>query len=76
MGVSKYWCWCVWFLGEKLEDNEVAEVTKDCMDAEDDDGMIPYARKYLLLVFPVNYQIYVYFQKTMKSWFIVVETQY
>lgn len=31
--------------GEKLEDNEVAEVAKDCMDAEDDDGMIPYARK-------------------------------
>ncbi|XP_021195464.1 myosin light chain 1 isoform X2 [Helicoverpa armigera] len=30
-------------LGEKLEDNEVAEVTKDCMDPEDDDGMIPYA---------------------------------
>ncbi|CAG9579715.1 unnamed protein product [Danaus chrysippus] len=30
-------------LGEKLDDNEVAEVTKDCMDPEDDDGMIPYA---------------------------------
>ncbi|CAH2040547.1 unnamed protein product, partial [Iphiclides podalirius] len=30
-------------LGEKLEDNEVAEVTKDCMDPEDEDGMIPYA---------------------------------
>lgn len=33
-------------LGEKLEDSEVNEVVKDCMDAEDDDGMIPYARKY------------------------------
>ncbi|CAG4945330.1 unnamed protein product [Colias eurytheme] len=30
-------------LGEKLNDEEVAEVTKDCMDPEDDDGMIPYA---------------------------------
>ncbi|KAL0832093.1 hypothetical protein ABMA28_001578 [Loxostege sticticalis] len=30
-------------LGEKLEDNEVDEVVKDCMDPEDDDGMIPYA---------------------------------
>nr|AAV91411.1 myosin 1 light chain [Lonomia obliqua]AAV91412.1 myosin 2 light chain [Lonomia obliqua] len=30
-------------LGEKLDDNEVAEITKDCMDAEDEDGMIPYA---------------------------------
>lgn len=32
--------------GEKLEDNEVDEVVKDCMDPEDDDGMIPYAREY------------------------------
>ncbi|XP_038221694.1 myosin light chain 1 isoform X1 [Zerene cesonia] len=30
-------------LGEKLNDEEVAEITKDCMDPEDDDGMIPYA---------------------------------
>ncbi|CAH3982235.1 unnamed protein product [Pieris brassicae] len=30
-------------LGEKLNDDEVAEVVKDCMDPEDDDGMIPYA---------------------------------
>ncbi|XP_011552291.1 myosin light chain alkali isoform X1 [Plutella xylostella] len=29
-------------LGEKLEDHEVAEVIKDCMDPEDDDGFIPY----------------------------------
>lgn len=38
-------------LGEKLEDTEVAEVTKDCMDPEDDDGMIPYARKYFSFLF-------------------------
>ncbi|KAJ2947494.1 hypothetical protein O0L34_g17280 [Tuta absoluta] len=30
-------------LGEKLEDKEVDEVCKDCMDPEDDDGMIQYA---------------------------------
>ncbi|KAL4711417.1 hypothetical protein ACJJTC_016171 [Scirpophaga incertulas] len=30
-------------LGEKLDDKEVDEVVKDCMDPEDDDGMIPYA---------------------------------
>uniref|UniRef100_A0A1L8E4X7 Putative myosin light chain alkali isoform x2 n=1 Tax=Nyssomyia neivai TaxID=330878 RepID=A0A1L8E4X7_9DIPT len=30
-------------LGEKLNDDEVGEVFKDCMDAEDDDGQIPYA---------------------------------
>ncbi|VVC92535.1 myosin light chain 1 isoform X1 [Leptidea sinapis] len=30
-------------LGEKLSDEEAAEITKDCMDAEDEDGMIPYA---------------------------------
>lgn len=36
------------FPGEKLDDKEVDEVVKDCMDAEDDDGMIPYARKYFL----------------------------
>uniref|UniRef100_A0A1B0CSU8 Myosin light chain alkali n=1 Tax=Lutzomyia longipalpis TaxID=7200 RepID=A0A1B0CSU8_LUTLO len=30
-------------LGEKLNDDEVAEVFKDCMDPEDDDGQIPYA---------------------------------
>lgn len=37
--------------GEKLEDKEVDEVVKDCMDAEDDDGMIPYARKSSLHLF-------------------------
>ncbi|XP_063635010.1 myosin light chain 1 isoform X1 [Cydia splendana] len=30
-------------LGEKLDDKQVDEVVKDCMDPEDDDGMIPYA---------------------------------
>lgn len=33
-------------LGEKLSDPEVEQVLKDCMDPEDDDGFIPYARKY------------------------------
>jgi len=30
-------------LGEKLEDSEVEELFKDCMDPEDDEGNIPYA---------------------------------
>ncbi|KAG7191057.1 hypothetical protein KM043_007102 [Ampulex compressa] len=30
-------------LGEKLSDGEVDIVLKDCMDAEDEDGFIPYA---------------------------------
>lgn len=30
-------------LGEKLDDAQVDEVVKDCMDPEDDEGMIPYA---------------------------------
>uniref|UniRef100_A0A6B2EEK3 Myosin light chain alkali n=1 Tax=Phlebotomus kandelakii TaxID=1109342 RepID=A0A6B2EEK3_9DIPT len=30
-------------LGEKLNDDEVAEVFKDCLDPEDDEGQIPYA---------------------------------
>lgn len=34
-------------LGERLSDSECDEVLKDCMDPEDDDGQIPYARKYL-----------------------------
>ncbi|KAK9503742.1 hypothetical protein O3M35_010239 [Rhynocoris fuscipes] len=29
-------------LGEKLSDKECDEVLKDCMDPEDEDGMIPY----------------------------------
>ncbi|RLU21090.1 hypothetical protein DMN91_007706 [Ooceraea biroi] len=31
---------------ERLTDAECDEVIKDCMDAEDEDGFIPYARKY------------------------------
>lgn len=40
--------WFKWsrFIGERLSDPEVEEVLKDCMDPEDDDGFIPYARKY------------------------------
>ncbi|XP_077297849.1 myosin light chain alkali isoform X3 [Arctopsyche grandis] len=30
-------------LGEKLDDAQVDELVKDCMDPEDDDGFIPYA---------------------------------
>ena len=32
--------------GEKLTEAEVDEVSKDCMDPEDEDGMVPYVRKY------------------------------
>lgn len=56
------------FLGEKLDDNEVAEVVKDCMDPEDDDGMIPYARKYLLFVCFVKYYILLYVYNFMRIW--------
>lgn len=31
--------------GEKLSDQELDEVVKDCLDPEDEDGMIPYVRK-------------------------------
>lgn len=34
------------FLGEKLTEQEVEEVQKDCLDPEDDEGMVPYVRKY------------------------------
>ena len=33
------------FLGEKLERDEVDVLIKECCDAEDDDGFIPYERK-------------------------------
>ena len=33
-------------LGEKLSDDEVAELFGDCMDPEDDEGNIFYARMY------------------------------
>ena len=35
-------------LGEKLTEAEVEEVTNECLDPEDEDGMINYVRKYLL----------------------------
>uniref|UniRef100_A0A1Q3FLK4 Myosin light chain alkali n=1 Tax=Culex tarsalis TaxID=7177 RepID=A0A1Q3FLK4_CULTA len=35
-------------LGEKLERDELDDVFKDCMDPEDDDGNIPYAREYFV----------------------------
>lgn len=38
--------------GERLTDEEVDSVFKDCMDEEDEDGMIPYAREYPSLVVP------------------------
>ncbi|XP_054004248.1 myosin light chain alkali isoform X3 [Hylaeus anthracinus] len=31
-------------LGEKLAENEVEQVLRECMDPEDEDGFIPYAR--------------------------------
>jgi hypothetical protein len=34
-------------IGEKLEDDEVNQVFTDCMEPEDDDGNILYARKYI-----------------------------
>nr|AXY94684.1 myosin light chain alkali isoform X1 [Habrobracon hebetor] len=30
-------------LGEKLEDTQVEEIARDCLDPEDEDGFIPYA---------------------------------
>lgn len=32
--------------GEKLTNDQVDELFDDCLDEEDDDGMIPYDRKY------------------------------
>lgn len=32
--------------GERLSEAEVDEVLKDCLDPEDDEGMIPYVREY------------------------------
>lgn len=33
-------------IGEKLTETELATVTKDCLDPEDDEGMVQYVRKY------------------------------
>ena len=35
--------------GEKLEREEVDILIKECCDPEDDDGFIPYERKFLEL---------------------------
>lgn len=40
-------------LGEKLDEAECSEVLKDCMDPEDEDGQIPYARKYFEIIFKI-----------------------
>lgn len=37
--------------GEKLSDAELDEVVKDCMDPEDEDGMIPYVREYSIFYY-------------------------
>lgn len=41
-------------LGEKLSDAETEEILADCMDKEDEDGFVPYERKYL---FTMNFII-------------------
>lgn len=33
-------------LGERLADTETDELLKDCLDTEDDDGFVPYERKF------------------------------
>lgn len=33
-------------VGESLDDEQVETLFADCMDPEDDEGMIPYSRKY------------------------------
>lgn len=35
-------------LGEKLSQEETDTVLAECMDPEDEDGFIPYVRKYRL----------------------------
>lgn len=34
------------FTGERLEEKECDQVLKDCLDPEDDEGFVPYVRKY------------------------------
>lgn len=36
-------------IGEKLDDEQVEALFKDCVDPEDDEGYIPYARKYYIM---------------------------
>lgn len=33
-------------IGERLDEKEVDDIMAACCDAEDDDGMIPYKRKF------------------------------
>lgn len=39
------------FAGENLEDEQVEALFADCMDPEDDEGMIPYSRKFSINCF-------------------------
>lgn len=34
------------FIGEAMADDEVETLFRDCMDPEDEEGMIPYAREF------------------------------
>lgn len=38
---------CCFVLGEKLTEDQVDELFEDCLDEEDDDGQIPYIRKFV-----------------------------
>lgn len=56
--------------GEKLSEEELDHVVKDCMDPEDEDGMIPYVRKYSIL-FSYVYNILtrsVYYNIIIQGW--------
>lgn len=46
-------------LGEALPDAQVDEIFKDCMDPEDEDGQIPYARKFKFIPI-INPSLYHY----------------
>ena len=43
--------------GEKLEREEVDILIKECCDPEDDDGFIPYERKYIIQLSKLNYYL-------------------
>lgn len=32
--------------GERLDDKEVEDIIKDCSEPEDEDGFVPYVRKF------------------------------
>lgn len=48
------------FLGENLDDEQVETLFADCMDPEDDEGMIPYSRKYKLTISFVSPIFWIY----------------